>query len=221
MKKALAVIVWAISFAFVEAAVVEYLRALYYPLDKGGFGFPLLTLSDIITLGEDHVRRLEIEIGREFSTLVMLATMGMAAARNRREAWAYFMIAFGVWDLFYYLWLKVLIGWPSGFLTWDLLFVIPVPWVSPVLAPVIISLVMILAAGAVLFYEADGRPLEVGWGHWALIVSGGVLVIVSFCWDYRNIMSGGPPNPFNWPLFIAGLALSGAPFSAVVARRLF
>jgi len=214
-----AVIVWAIAFAFVESAVVEYLRALYYPLERGGFQFPLLTLDDIIALGEEHRRRLVIELGREFSTLVMLATIGMAAARNRREAWAHFMIAFGVWDIFYYIWLKIFINWPAGLMTWDLLFLIPVPWVSPVLAPVIISLFMILAGIVVLICEARGQPLQVGRLHWAVLVSGGVLVMVSFCWDYPNVMDGGLPNPFNWPLFSAGLVLSAAAFLTVLARH--
>jgi hypothetical protein len=214
-----AVIVWAIAFAFVESAVVEYLRALYYPLDRGGFQFPLLSLEDIIALGEEHRRRLVIELGREFSTLVMLATIGIAAARNCREAWAHFMIAFGVWDIFYYIWLKIFINWPSSLTTWDLLFLIPVPWISPVLAPVIISLVMILAGIVVLVCEAKGQPLDVGWLHWAAFGSGGVLVMVSFCWDYRNVMNGGLPNPFNWPVFFAGLILAASAFLAVLARH--
>jgi len=212
--------VWAVAFAFVECAVVEYLRALYFPLDKGGFQFPLPTLEDVVALGDAYQRRLALELGREFATLVMLATIGIAASRNRREAWAYFMIAFGVWDIFYYIWLKILLNWPSGFMTWDVLFLVPVPWVSPVLAPVIISLVMIIAGIIALVREAKGPLLEVGWRHGAALAVGGALVIVSFCWDYRNIMDGGLPNPFNWPVFLAGLMLAATAYVAVLARRL-
>ncbi len=90
MKKVGWVIIWAIAFGFVEASVVEYLRAHYYPLTEGGFQFPILTLAHFESLGPEHIHRLKIEIAREFCTLVMLATVGAAAAKNRREAWAQF-----------------------------------------------------------------------------------------------------------------------------------
>jgi len=210
---------WAVAFAFVESAVVEYLRAIYYPLSKGGFQFPILTVEQLESFGSEHWNRLLIELGRELATLVMLATVGVTAATNRREGWAYFMIAFGVWDLAFYFWLKVLLDWPAGFMTWDLLFLLPVPWVSPVLAPVIVSIVMISSGLIVLWCEARGRTLAAGWKEWAVIIAGGIVVIVSFCWDYQNIMQGGLPNPFNWPLFILGLAMSTAAFSIVLMKQ--
>lgn len=212
------VILWAAAFAYVEASVVEYMRAIYYPLSKGGFQFPILTLDHLTALGDEHVKRLLIECGRELATLVMLATLGIIAGRNRREAWAHFMVGFGVWDVFYYVWLKVFLNWPSDLMTWDLLFLIPVPWASPVLAPVLISLTMIACGVTVLVYEHSGRPLEAGWRDWLLISSGGLIVIISFCWDHKNIMDGGLPNPFQWTIFTAGLFLSGATFVAVLLR---
>jgi hypothetical protein len=215
-----AVIIWAVAFAFVEAAVVEYLRALYYPLDRGGFCFPLLTLEQLNILGEDHWRRLVIEVGREWSTLVMLAMVGIVAARNRREAWAHFMVAFAVWDIFFYVWLKVFLGWPPSLMTWDLLFLIPVPWVAPVLAPVLISVAMLTAGIVVLFCESRARPLAPSRLDWGIITGGGITVIVSFCIDYRNIIAGGLPNPFNWPLFFAGLGTAAVTFALVVRREL-
>lgn len=218
MKTLLAVIVWAVAFGFVEAAVVEYLRALYSPPEMGGFQFPLKSVEELTVLGEPHVNRLFIELGREVSTLLMLVTVGAVAGRNRSEAWAYFMIAFGVWDLFYYVWLKVFLDWPESLMTWDLLFLVPLPWVSPVLAPVIVSLIMIAAGLAILRYEALSKPLTVSWRDWTLIVLGGLIIIVSFCWDYENIMNRGMPNPFNWPLFFAGLGLGAITFGLVVLR---
>jgi len=143
--------------------VVEYLRALYYPLQEGGFRFPILTFEQLEFMGYEHVRRLVIEFVRELATLVMLVTIGAAAGSNRREAWAHFMIAFGVWDIFYYLWLKLLIDWPPGLLTWDLLFLIPVPWVAPVLAPLIVSVALIVCGLTVLFFESRQRPLVASW----------------------------------------------------------
>ncbi|MBI5248004.1 MAG: hypothetical protein HY912_00795 [Desulfomonile tiedjei] len=218
MKRVPAVVIWAVAFAYVESSLVEYLRALYYPVERGGFQFPILTLEQFQLMGDEHVRRLLIELGREASTLVMLAAVGIAAAENRREAWAHFMISFGVWDIFFYIWLKLFIDWPQGLMTWDLLFLVPLPWVSPVLCPVLVSLAMILAGLSVLYFERAGRPLEVSWTGWGLIAAGGSIVIASFCWDYKNIMAGGMPAPFNWPLFVAGFMLSGVTFLRVICR---
>lgn len=220
MRRVPAVVLWAVAFAYVESAVVEYLRALYYPLERGGFQFPILTLEQIQLMGEAHVRRLLIELGREASTLIMLAAVAIAAAENRREAWAHFMISFGVWDIFFYIWLKLFIDWPKGLMTWDLLFLVPVPWVSPVLCPVLISLAMIAVGLVVLRCEHRGRPLRASWFSWTLIFAGGLAVIVSFCWDYRNVMAGGTPDSFNWPLFAAGFLLSVLTFLGVVWARL-
>lgn len=220
MKKLPFVIIWAVAFAYVESSVVEYLRAIYYPLEEGGFSFPIQTLEELQALGQEHIHRLAIELGREIATLVLLATIGFVAARNRREAMAHFMIAFGVWDIFYYVWLKVFLDWPAGLMTWDLLFLVPVPWTGPVISPVIISVVMIVAGAIVLYFEAQDRPLVVTWLDWLLIVAGGVIVIVAFCWDYKAVMSGLQPNPFNWPLFFIGLGLSSAVFINVIRRRI-
>ena len=220
LKKAAVVIIWGIAFGFVEASVVEYLRAIYYPLSDGGFHFPILTLAELQKMGPEHIHRLEIEIAREFCTLVMLVTIAIAAARNRREAWAHFMIAFGVWDIFYYVWLKIFLDWPAGLMTWDLLFLLPVPWVSPVAAPVIISLGLIISGLIVLGFEDKGQPLLMKWRDWLLIAFGGFIVIVSFCWDYKNIIAGGFPNPFQWKLFFIGLALSTVTFAFAVRKRL-
>lgn len=220
MKRVPFVVVWAVAFAFVEASVVEYLRAIYYPMNEGGFNFPLITIEQLRFMGDDHVRRLYIELGREFATLVMLATVGMAAAGNRRQAWAHFMIAFGMWDIFYYAWLKLLLDWPSSIMTWDLLFLIPVPWVAPVLAPVLISIGLVVSGSLVLAFEATDQPINAQWNDWALISSGGLIVIVSFCLNYRTIIDGGSPVLFNWRLFFSGFLISAMTFAFVLFRRL-
>ena len=218
MNKLPAVILWAIAFAYVESAIVEYLRALYYPLADGGFLFPVKTLAELEALGPEHLKRLTIELGRELATLIMLASVAAAAGRNRREAWAHFLVGFGVWDIFYYIWLKLFLDWPPGFMTWDLLFLVPAPWVGPVWAPVVLSVVMIAAGVTVLWFESRSRPVRTTWTDWFLITAGGVIVIVSFCWDASQIMTGGTPNPFLWPIFAAGLALSSGVFLLVIRR---
>ncbi|MRR23953.1 hypothetical protein EG830_13360, partial [bacterium] len=126
--------VFAAAMGFLEGIVVIYLRELYYP---DGFEFPLkLMSSDLVTA----------EWIREVATLIMLATVGIITGRNGLQRLFYALFAFGVWDIFYYVALNLLIGWPETLLTWDLLFLIPVSWLGPVLAPVINSLTMILMA---------------------------------------------------------------------------
>src|SRR3989304_4819791 len=131
--KILWVTVFAVAMAFVESAVVVYLRVIYYP---EGFRFPLKLIMDDTIM---------VELYREIATLFILLAVAVLAGRRLWERFAWFMLAFGVWDIFYYIWLNVLISWPSSLSEWDILFLIPVPWIGPVSAPISISLLMILA----------------------------------------------------------------------------
>jgi hypothetical protein len=92
-----------------------------------------------------------------------------------------------------------LLGWPESIMTWDVLFLIPVPWVAPVLAPAIVS-ITITGTGLL----ALARPVRVLSVHWAAMILGGVLILMSFMWDYQNLIAGGLPRPFAWKLFGAG-----------------
>ena len=148
LRASLALILFAVAFGYVEAAVVVYLRHIYDPLRQALYSgcaagdlFPLIPFAQ---LSSEHVRLLTAELGREAATLLMLSGAGLLAARERRQWIAGFAIAFGVWDISFYVFLKMLIDWPASLLTWDILFLIPVPWVGPVLAPVIVSAVMIV-----------------------------------------------------------------------------
>jgi hypothetical protein len=126
---------FAIAMGFVESAVVVYLRGLFYP--EGFYG--TLAIIPVFYYGT--------EVFREAATIIMLAAVALLAARRGWwERAAYFLFCFGVWDIFYYIWLYALLGWPPSLLTTDLLFLIPVPWVAPVVAPVAASAVMIAAS---------------------------------------------------------------------------
>ncbi len=63
--------------------------------------------------------------------MLMLGPVALAIARNARQWTAAFAIAFGVWDIVFYVCLQLLLGWPASLLTWDILFLIPVPWGRP------------------------------------------------------------------------------------------
>src|SRR4030095_11740564 len=105
--------IFAVAMAYVEASVVVYLRELYYP---GGFSFPIVIIPDRLAL---------IEVGREAATIVMLSGVALLAGAGAWQRFLFFCVVFGVWDIFYYIWLLVFIGWPSSALTWDILFLIP------------------------------------------------------------------------------------------------
>lgn len=215
---------FAIAFGYVEAAVVAYLRAMYAPLraqlypKTAGELFPLLSLAQLRALGPQHVARLNIELGRELATLVMLAGAAVAATRRPREWVAAFLLCFGIWDLSFYAFLKALLGWPESFATWDILFLLPVPWVGPVLAPVVVSISMTCAGLAMLWRESVARPVRLGAAGWAGVVLGGALVFLAFIADFRNTASGGNPNGFHWWLFAIG-ELVGVGAFWVRARR--
>ena len=221
-----ALILFGIAFGYVEAAVVVYLRTIFVPIRQEAFRavnhndlFPLLTVEHLQAAGPKYAGLLGIELGRELATILMLAAAGLAIADNFRQWLAGFMIAFGIWDIFYYVFLRLLIGWPESLMTWDLLFLVPVPWVGPVITPVIISLSMILAGGVILGCEAAGKSLRFRWLDWVAIFGGGLTVIVAFCWDWRHLAAGGWPEPFNWPLFVFGEAIGAAGFLHAVGLR--
>ena len=195
-----------ISFGYVEAAVVIYLRALYEPLRQQltpgrgpGELFPLVDRERMIAAAPETARLLQVEVIREAATIVMLAAAAMLVAGERSLWLPAFSIAFGVWDVSFYLFLKLWIGWPASLLTWDLLFLLPVPWAAPVLAPVIVSFTIVGCGLAALC-----RPIVIDRRQWAGMILGGALVILSFTWDFRNLLEGNLPHPFAWWLFLAG-----------------
>ncbi|HET6373214.1 MAG TPA: hypothetical protein VFG76_07900 [Candidatus Polarisedimenticolia bacterium] len=188
-------LVFAAAMAFVEAAVVVYLRALYYP---EGFSFPLKGMSPEI---------LAIELAREASTIVMLVAVSLLSGSDRWERFLHFAAAFGMWDIFYYVWLYVALGWPASLLDWDILFLIPVPWIAPVLAPVIVSASLIAGSLILLSLKRRGVTVRVSPSAWWLGVAAGALVLASFMTDWRSVVEGRPPQPYPWALFLAGETL--------------
>jgi hypothetical protein len=194
----LIIILFSVAMAYLESAIVVYLRELYYP---NGFSFPLKLIPGKILI---------IELGRELATIVMLFSVAMIAGNLLIERISYFLFAFGVWDIFYYLWLKIFINWPESLLTDDLLFLIPVPWISPVLAPVIVSVVFISFSVWALKNADAGIKVKFSFLSLILIASGVLLILISFMWDYENRLNSVSPVEFMWGVFIVGLVLMSA-----------
>jgi len=205
------VILYAIAMAWVESAVVFDLRSMMnriepyqkdpFPIIEG-FGW--------------------VELIREVSTVVMLFTVGILAGRTWRARIGYFAIGFGVWDIFYYIFLKIICGWPHSILNWDILFLLPLPWWGPVLAPVLISLLLIfwgtLASQSQKNFERIPALILSNRHVWCLNFAGIVLALYVFMADTLAAAPRGLqavcsvlPEKFNWPLFLLALLLMAMP----------
>jgi hypothetical protein len=153
-------------------------------------------------------RLIAIELAREIATIVMLLAVAVLSGRDAWERFLLFSLAFGAWDIGYYAWLKVFLGWPPSLLTWDVLFLIPVPWLGPVLAPVIVSVCLVAGAVWLLSRRDGGAPPGLPPFAWALALAGGVLVLLAFTLDYRYALASTDPPSFRWGVFGAGVALA-------------
>jgi hypothetical protein len=207
-----AVTLFAIAMALVESALVIHIWNHYYP---DGFSFPLKILSQ---------RILVMELFREIATIVMLSCVGYLAFRQPVMRFAVFLYTFAIWDIFYYLYLYLIAGFPATLLSWDLLFLVPHPWIGPVIAPMVNSLTMIILGLMIVYFGAKGRKAELTWLHWLLLISGALITIFTYTSDYfmymnrhyslSEIITLCPdnsvqqyaaaylPSPFNWTLFI-------------------
>ncbi len=208
-KQIIWLVIFGIAMAFLESAVVVYLREIYYP---EGFLFPLAPINADIAF---------TEILREIATIIMLAGIGILTGNSSSQRFAFFLLTFAIWDIFYYIFLYALLGWPSSLLTWDILFLVPIPWVGPVITPIIISLTMILLASSLIHFKKN-----LNLHQWILSIMGSLLVIFSWVLDYwsfsSNQFSNGAwtmfseqdlfssteqyvPASFNWYVFLIGL----------------
>ena len=203
------VTVFAIAMAWVEAASVFYIRALVDRIEP----YQADPLPVNGALGN-------VELWREVATLVMIATLGLLAGRTWRHRAGYAALAFGVWDVFYYVFLRAISGWPRALLDWDILFLLPLPWWGPVFAPVSIALVMIVW-GTLSTQLRDAATAR--W-TWALGSVGIVLALAVFMIDAMQALPHGRdavlqvlPTTFNWPLFLVALLLMASPVLHQVA----
>jgi len=205
-RQVLWLVLFSIAMGFLETAVVVYLRQLYYP---NGFQFPLITMSPYVGL---------IEVLREAATVIMLLGVGILAGRTMNQRLAFFVAAFAIWDLSYYVFLKIILGWPESWLTWDILFLIPVPWIGPVLSPCLVCLTMLLFSAALYLRDKENNSHRLSNKEWTLILAGCVIVVLSWTLEFLSYASSGEvdqaqalsmfvPQNFNWWLFALGEAL--------------
>jgi hypothetical protein len=201
---------FAIAMAWLEAASVFYIRALVDRIEP--YQADPLPINGAL----GHV-----ESWREAATLVMIATLGLLAGRTWRRRAGYAALAFGVWDISYYVFLRLISGWPKTLMDWDILFLLPLPWWGPVLAPVSIALVMIVWGTLATQWNDGARAAR--W-PWALGWIGIVLALGVFMIDAWRALPHGRdavlrvlPTTFNWPLFRVALLLMVSPVLHQVA----
>ena len=212
------VTIFAITMGIFEGSVVVYLRALYYP---EGFNFPLIPLDNQIAV---------TELIRELASLFMLLSVGIIAGKNFSQRFAWFIYSFAVWDIIYYVFLWLILAWPESLLTWDILFLLPVTWTGPVLAPVLISVLMIILALIIYHFNLKSNfKVRIFRKEWIILILGSFIVFVSFIWDYcrflfKNISLSELqnksfsdklfdlsikyiPESFNWVIFFVGFGI--------------
>ena len=205
------VVAFAVGMAWVEAATVYYLRVMVDRIEP--YQENPLPIQGILG---------QVELVREAATLVMLLTVGMLAGRTWYRRLGYTAIAFGTWDILYYVFLRVMSGWPNSLLDWDILFLLPLPWWGPVLAPVCISLLMIVW-GTFATQSSDRRPAtSLTWSLWGLSGLGIVLSLYVFMADSLRTVHLGLdvtrrvlPTAFNWSMFCVALTLMAAPVAQI------
>jgi hypothetical protein len=198
-RKLFLVSLFAIAMAYLESAVVVYLRAMYGIEDLvRDINFE----TDIYTF---------IEIGREAATIIMLATVSLIAGSKWPHKIGYFFLSFGIWDIFYYLWLYIFIQWPESILEWDVLFLIPLPWWGPVIAPVLISIVLI-SIGYLLINDFKFKVNSIEWIVFGITV---IMLLFTFMEDSIKVIITGTgdltqirPTAFNWVLFLIAYVIS-------------
>ena len=208
--------IFAITMGIFEGSVVVYLRALYYP---EGFNFPLTPIDSHVAI---------TELIRELASLFMLLSVGIIAGKNFSQKFAWFIYSFAVWDIIYYVFLWLILSWPDSLLTWDILFLLPIIWTGPVLAPIIISLLMILLAMIIYQFNIKSNFRVIIFREdWFILILGSCVVFTAFIWDYCNFLINNItleelngksfsnklfdlsvkyiPESFNWIIFLVGV----------------
>jgi len=198
-RKIIWIAIFALAMAYLESAVVVYLRHLYGITDYT-LGIP--PFNELIAI---------IEIGREIATLAMIMAVGWAVGKSFQDRLGYAFLVFGIWDIFYYFWLWIFVKWPSSLFETDLLFLIPLPWWGPVAAPVMIALLMIISGILAIVYEEKNRKLRSSMSWLSIAILSLLILLYSFTRDALAMvpaeletLSHIQPSPFNWVIYLIG-----------------
>ena len=229
-KKYLPLIIFATAMGFLEAIVVVYIRDLYYP---EGFQFPLKALPAGIIV---------VELIREVTTIIMLGSVAWISGKTLLKRLSVFLFIFGIWDINYYVALKMFLNWPESLLTWDILFLIPITWVGPVLAPVLCSVIMIIMALVFDYLQSFRKLTILKATELVLLLVGAAFIYYTFTVDFGMLILRGDflpnffsltehpaflqitttwePTKFKWDVFFIGITIICAGFLLIIRRGL-
>lgn len=230
MKKITWICIFSIAMGYLEAAVVIYLRRLFYP---EGFAFPLEPIDSSLST---------VEFFREAATILMLVGAGYVAGKSLTTRFAWFIICFGIWDLAYYFFLWLFLDWPATLAEWDVLFLIPTAWIGPVWAPALVAICLCAFGTLILSKGASNKGLRIPRRAWIVLIAGAVIIMVSFCLDFSQfVLKQGSwidlfslkstrgvlfdkerpyvPNRFYWEVFFIGLFTCAAGVYQAVFKR--
>jgi hypothetical protein len=148
----------------------------------------------------------------------MLVCVAMIAGANKWQRFSYFLIGFGVWDVFYYVWLKLMLDWPASIFDWDILFLIPIPWIGPVLAPVLVSFAMIAGGLLILRTEEQAGVFRSSWKAIVPTLVGSAVVLWSFLLDVTASLKFQLPAPYHYELLMLGILCYAGAFAITIKR---
>jgi hypothetical protein len=204
----------ALAFGWIEASAVVYLREIYVrELSLRGASY-LPSLQVTLVSLPDHL--VGLEMAREVCTLLLLGAVAWLAGRCLADRAGAFLLSFGVWDLAYYGVLQLVVSWPDSLRTWDILFLIPLPWVAPVWAPITVATLFVVA-GSYLFWTSE-RERRYRWTDMGVLVLSVVITIVAFLFESGSVRDHRVPERFPVWLFWIGVALGTAWFAWVEGR---
>ncbi len=190
--------VFALALALIEAAVVIYLRALG--------GNALFPLHDVLQALGPRLHGLEGY--REMATLVVLlvpAFLLQVPILLRITAYA---LSFAVWDLGYYAFLWLFLRWPTSLMTYDVLFLIPKPWIAPVACPVLVAATVVVGASSYLYYARNRTARAPSVLQSLALLIGALFMLLAFIGEADYYLKGGMPPRFSWWLFLPGYGVA-------------
>jgi hypothetical protein len=204
----------ALAFGWIEGSVVVYLREM---AARAGGVQVAGALSSVQALESLAGGLVPVEMAREACTMVLLGAVGWLAGRANADRIGAFLLTFGIWDITYYAVLHLVSGWPQSITTWDVLFLIPSPWVAPVWAPVADATLFVIA-GSYLFWTPD-RDRRYRWIDVGVLLIAVGLTLVAFLAGSTTAIEHQLPDRFPVGLFWSGFILGGAGFVAAERRR--
>jgi hypothetical protein len=204
-----------LAFGWIEASTVVYLRDIY--VEEAASSAPSGLAGLQVTLVSMPAHLLSLEVAREAATLILLGAVACLAGRRSRDRTGAFLLTFGVWDLVYYGALKLVTGWPQSIRAWDILFLIPAPWVAPVWAPATVAL-LFGTAGSYLFWTAN-RPRRYRLVDLGMLGAAALLTLASLLAASDAAIEHRVPDRFESRLFWTGVVLGAAWFVRVERRQ--